>query len=83
MKRDLHGRYVTISTVGEKAKAFVPNPLPPSPPIDWTPLLREKFDEALLAIGRLDSVSELLPDTSLFISKPIAAIITNYSIICV
>lgn len=67
MKRRLQGHYVTISTVGEKAKAFVPAPLPPSPPIDWTPELRSKFDQALLALGRLDSVSSLLPDTSLFL----------------
>jgi len=67
MKRELQGSYVTISRVGEKAKAFVPTPLPPHPPIDWTPELRSKFDQALLAIGRLDSVSILLPDTSLFL----------------
>jgi len=67
MKRELQGRYVTISTVGEKAQAFVPAPLPPNPPIDWTPELRSKFDQALLALGRLDSVSTLLPDTSLFL----------------
>jgi Fic family protein len=58
---------VTISTVGEKAQAFVPAPLPPSPPIDWSPELRSKFDQALLALGRLDIVSTLLPDTSLFL----------------
>lgn len=67
MKRELQGRYVTISTVGEKAQAFLPAPLPPHPPIDWTPELRSKFDQALLALGRLDSVSTLLPDTSLFL----------------
>jgi Fic family protein len=67
MKRELQGRYVTISTVGEKAQAFVPAPLPPRPAIEWTPELRSKFDQALLALGRLDSVSTLLPDTSLFL----------------
>jgi Fic family protein len=67
MKRELQGRYVTISTVGENAQTFVPAPLPPRPPIDWTPELRNKFDQALLALGRLDSVSTLLPDTSLFL----------------
>ena len=67
MKRELQGRYVTISTVGENAQAFVPAPLPPHPPIDWTPELRSKFDQALLVLGRLDSVSTLLPDTSLFL----------------
>jgi Fic family protein len=67
MKRKLQGRYVTISTVDEKTQAFVPAPLPPRPPIDWTPELRSKFDQALLALGRLDSVSTLLPATSLFL----------------
>lgn len=65
MRRELQGHYVTISTVGEKAQAFVPAPLPPLPPIEWTPELRGKFDQALLALGRLDSVAVLLPDTSL------------------
>ncbi|MDD2236183.1 MAG: Fic family protein [Kiritimatiellae bacterium] len=67
MKRTQQGHYTTISTTGEKAKAFVPFPLPPTPPIDWTPTLRNKFDEALLALGRLDSVALLLPDVSLFL----------------
>ncbi len=67
MKRDPQGRYVTISTVGEQAQAFLPTPLPPVPPIEWTVGLREKYEQALLAIGRLDSVSTLLPETSLFL----------------
>ncbi len=67
MKRKLQGKYVTISTVGEEVRAFVPSPLPPDPPIDWTPKLREKFDSALIALGKLDSVSVLLPETSLFL----------------
>jgi Fic family protein len=67
MKRALQGSYVSISTVGEKALAFVPAPLPPRPPIDWTPELRSKFDQALLALGQLDSVATLLPDSSLFL----------------
>lgn len=67
MHRDLQGQYINISTVGEKAQAFVPAPLPPSPPIEWSSGLREKFDRALLSLGRLDSVSVLLPDTSLFL----------------
>jgi Fic family protein len=67
MKRTLQGRYETISTVGEKAQAFIPSDLPPAPPIVWTPALRERFDNALLALGRLDSVSALLPNVSLFL----------------
>ncbi len=67
MKRDLQGHYITISTIGEKVQAFIPAPLPPVPPIEWSFELRDKFDQAMLALGRLDSVSVLLPDTSLFL----------------
>lgn len=67
MKRKLQGHYVITSTLGEKVKAFVPEPLPPKPPIDWTTELRKKFDQALLLLGRLDSVATLLPDTSIFL----------------
>ena len=67
MKRELQGNYTTISTIGEKVQAFVPTPLPPKPSIEWTPELRNKFDQALLTIGRLDSVSSLLPETSVFL----------------
>ena len=49
MERESQGHYVTISTVGEKVQAFVPDPLPPKPPTDWTPDLRNKFYQALLA----------------------------------
>ena len=52
MKRELQGRYVTIAREVERVQAFVPAPLPPTPPIDWTPDLRGKFDQALLASGR-------------------------------
>ena len=67
MKRDIQGHYVTISSVGEETQAFVPNPLPPNPSIDWRPELHSKFDHALLALGRLDSISTFLPDISLFL----------------
>ncbi len=67
MKRELQGHYVTVSTVSETVQAFVPAPLPPTPPIEWTPELRNKYDQALLALGRLDSVSRLVPDTALFL----------------
>jgi len=55
MKRELQGKYVTISTVGKKAQTFVPAPLPPRPPIDWATEPRSKFAQALPALGRLDS----------------------------
>ncbi len=66
MRRKTQGHYEVSSTAGERVRAFVPSPLPPAPDIQWNPALRSLFDEALLALGRLDSVSSLLPDTALF-----------------
>jgi Fic family protein len=67
MQRGLQGHYLTNTASGEPFRSFLPAPLPPDPPIMWTAELREKCDAALLALGRLDSLSLLLPDTSLFI----------------
>jgi len=68
MRRGSTGRYLTVSTAGgESVKAFVPAPFPPKPPLAVDPALRERLDSALLAIGRLDSVTALLPDTRLFL----------------
>src|SRR5947207_10219099 len=67
MKRVLQGKYVEVSTAGERVRAFVPAPLPPRPGIDWTPTLRGKFDQALHALGQLDGVASLLPDASLLL----------------
>jgi len=67
MKRAKTGRYITISTVGEKVKAFVPDALPPNPLLEISGELQDLLDKALLALGRLDSISMLLPDTSLFL----------------
>lgn len=67
MQRQLQGRYVRVAAAGETADAFVPSPLPPTPPVEWTPRLRARFDEALLALGRLNAVSELLPNAGLLL----------------
>lgn len=67
MKRGIQGHYVTISTAGERAHAFIPKPLPPHPAIEWTQTLSSKFDQALVSLGRLSSISTLLPDTSFLI----------------
>ncbi|HMP72606.1 MAG TPA: Fic family protein [Kiritimatiellia bacterium] len=67
MKRPIQGNYVMMGTCDERLRAFVPAPLPPVPPVEWSADLRSKFDNALLALGRLDSVTLLLPDVSLFL----------------
>jgi Fic family protein len=67
MRRAPPGKYVEIATTGERFQAFVPAPLPPVPPVNWSPALRRRFDEALLAIGRLDALSRHLPNASLLL----------------
>ncbi|MHC4872236.1 MAG: Fic family protein [Planctomycetota bacterium] len=67
MKRDLQGRYVTVSTVGEEVKAYIPLPLPPAPELSIDGALQNKLDQAVLELGRLDSVSKLLPDIGQFL----------------
>lgn len=67
MKRGIQGHYVVTTTTGEQVRAFVPAGLPPQPAIEWTPQLRVKFDEALMELGRLDSLATFIPDTALFI----------------
>ena len=67
MRRSLQGRYVKVATAGEAFRAFVPAPLPPKPPIDWTPALRKRFDEALVAVGKLDALTDLLPNAALLL----------------
>ncbi len=68
MNRGITGSYVTTSAVGcEAVHAYVPAPLPPSPPLAIDAELRDRMDAALLALGRLDSVTTLLPDKHLFL----------------
>jgi Fic family protein len=58
--------YVTISTLGEAVRAYVPPKLPPSPPI-----MLEKFytqlDLANQALGRLDGLQALLPNIQILL----------------
>ncbi|MEW6050897.1 MAG: Fic family protein [Candidatus Zixiibacteriota bacterium] len=62
------GSFENISTAGgETCRAFIPNPLPPIPPLNIDTELKALEEKALLSLGRLDSVSTLLPDTSLFL----------------
>ena len=67
MKRGLTGEYVVNQTGEEIVRAFVPHPLPPKPPLDIDSSLREILDQALLSLGRLDSIATLLPDINLFL----------------
>ncbi len=67
MQRKETGRYEITTTMGETVRAFVPDPLPPAPALSIDVELRELLDAALFELGRLDSVTTLLPDTALFL----------------
>jgi Fic family protein len=67
MNREATGHDEITSTAGEPVRAFVPDPLPPQPPLDLGGLGQALHDRALLACGRLDGVSSLLPDPDLFL----------------
>jgi hypothetical protein len=57
-----------VTTVGgESVHAFIPHSLPPEPPIVLHGPIQPLLERALLSLGRLDSVSTLLPDPSLFV----------------
>lgn len=60
------GQMVPISTAGARATAFMPPPLPPVPGIRMDRLTR-RLEQANLALGRLDGVTTILPDTPLFL----------------
>lgn len=59
------GRYVRSSTAGEAVNAFVPYPLPPELHFSQSDL--HLAEEANRALGRLDGITTVLPDTDLFI----------------
>lgn len=67
MHRAPPGSYVEIATASERFRAFVPAPLPPVPPIVWSAALRRQFDDALLALGRLDALSAHMPNAALLL----------------
>jgi Fic family protein len=60
------GRFVETVAAGEVVRAFVPPPLPPSPPIDILGLLN-RLSAAERALGRLDGITVLLPRQELFL----------------
>ncbi len=60
------GTYVTTTVTGEPVQAFIPPKLPPNPPVDLAGLYQH-LDRANQALGRLDGLTTLLPDTKFFL----------------
>lgn len=67
MKRTRTGSYVVATAGGEPVRAFLPDPLPPAVGLAMEEGLQPLLEAAVLALGRLDGVSTLLPDKSLFL----------------
>lgn len=61
------GRLVDATLDSEPYQAYVPNPLPPEPPLAIDADIFALLERANLALGRLDGLTAVLPDTKLFI----------------
>ena len=63
---DHRGRSGTYRTLGAGVRAFYPSDVPPSPRVDLQ-ALEPILSEANIAIGRLDSITDFLPNPDLFV----------------
>lgn len=59
------GRYVSQTT---GYKAFVPDALPPKPPLEYDSKLLDLLSQADRALGKLDGAAEVLPNVDLFVA---------------
>jgi Fic family protein len=67
LKRGIAGRYEISNVGGEAIRAFIPAPLPPAQPLDLSGPRHNLLERATLALGRLDSITLLLPDPNIFL----------------
>lgn len=67
MERGTTGTYEVTAVGGETVRAFIPDPLPPRPALELAGPTQPLLERALLSLGRLDSISAMLPDSDLFL----------------
>lgn len=67
MDRGLQGNYRIQNTSPEPFRAYIPHPLPPSPPIELDSKLQDLLEHANRALGRLDGVAMILPNVTFFL----------------
>lgn len=67
MNRGVTGTYEVTNVGGEQVRAFMPQPLPPDPPLELSYARQQLLERTTLALGRLDSITLLLPDPDLFL----------------
>lgn len=58
------GRFITQA---EGYSAFIPNPLPPDPPLALDAALLGLLESAVSELGRLDGVAKVIPDPDFFV----------------
>ena len=68
MKRKA-GEYITQTATGESYQAYLPAPLPPDPPLALETGLLQRMDQANRALGRLDGISQVWPDSRHFLNQ--------------
>jgi Fic family protein len=68
MKRK-SGNYVTQAVTGESYQAYMPAPLPPEPPLALDTVLLQHMDQANRALGRLDGISRVWPNSTHFLNQ--------------
>ncbi len=68
MKRKA-GEYVTQTVAGESYQAYLPGPLPPDPPLELDTELLQRMDRANRALGRLDGISQVWPNSGHFLNQ--------------
>ena len=67
VKREGIGSYERSSAGGEVVWAFVPDPLPPKEMIVMDASRQRLLERATIALGKLDSITLLLPDPDIFL----------------
>ncbi len=67
MLREQTGRTEVVSVKNERVEAYIPFPLPPDPEVEWSGELQKLFDQAHVSLGKLDAISEIVPNTQLFL----------------
>jgi len=61
------GKWLKQQGGAEPFSCFIPNPLPPAPPIRYDTELQDMEERANRALGRLEGISAFLPDPTLFL----------------
>jgi len=67
MQRGLTGELIKITSNPEEVRAFMPRLLPPQPALNFNPRRQKLLERATLSLGRLDSITLLLPDPDIFL----------------